>query len=102
MKQKRNVKIERKTQTLATITIQNYFRLYDKLCGMTGTAETESEELGSIYGLDVTVIPTHRKIARDDKEDYVYKTKEKSIMQYLKKYQMLITKVNLFWSGQFL
>ena len=72
---KENVKIERETQTLATITIQNYFRLYDKLCGMTGTAETESEELGSIYGLDVTVIPTHRKIARDDREDYVYKTK---------------------------
>ena len=72
---KENVKIERETQTLATITIQNYFRLYDKLSGMTGTAETEAEELGSIYGLDVTVIPTHRKISRQDKEDYVYKTK---------------------------
>ena len=54
---KENVKIERETQTLATITIQNYFRLYDKLSGMTGTAETEAEELGSIYGLDVIVIP---------------------------------------------
>ena len=72
---KENVRIERETQTLATITIQNYFRLYDKLSGMTGTAETEAEELGSIYRLDVTVIPTHRPIARDDRDDLVYKTK---------------------------
>ena len=72
---KENVKIERETQTLATITIQNYFRLYDKLSGMTGTAETEAEELGSIYGLDVVVIPTHRDIIRDDRDDLVYKTK---------------------------
>ncbi len=72
---KENVRIERETQTLATITIQNYFRLYDKLAGMTGTAETEAEELGSIYGLDVTVVPTHRDIIRDDREDLVYKTK---------------------------
>tara|TARA_B100000959_G_scaffold113553_1_gene119707 strand:- start:2850 stop:5762 length:2913 start_codon:yes stop_codon:yes gene_type:complete len=72
---KENVRIERETQTLATITIQNYFRLYDKLSGMTGTAETEAEELGSIYGLDVTVIPTHRPISRDDRDDLVYKTK---------------------------
>ena len=59
---KENVRIERETQTLATITIQNYFRLYDKLSGMTGTAETEAEELGSIYGLDVSVVSTHRDI----------------------------------------
>ncbi len=72
---KENVRIERETQTLATITIQNYFRLYDKLAGMTGTAETEAEELGSIYNLDVTVIPTHQSIARDDRDDLVYKTK---------------------------
>ena len=72
---KENVKIERETQTLATITIQNYFRLYDKISGMTGTAETEAEELGSIYGLDVVVIPTHRDILRDDRDDLVYKTK---------------------------
>ena len=72
---KENVKIERETQTLATITIQNYFRLYDKISGMTGTAETEAEELGSIYGLDVVVIPTHRDILRDDSDDLVYKTK---------------------------
>ena len=72
---KENVKIERETQTLATITIQNYFRLYDKISGMTGTAETEAEELGSIYGLEVVVIPTHRDILRDDRDDLVYKTK---------------------------
>ncbi|GIR93625.1 protein translocase subunit SecA [bacterium] len=72
---KESVKIERETQTLATITIQNYFRLYDKISGMTGTAETEAEELGSIYGLDVVVIPTHRGILRDDRDDLVYKTK---------------------------
>ncbi len=72
---KENVTIERETQTLATITIQNYFRLYSKLAGMTGTAETESEELHSIYKLDVTVIPTHRDIVRDDRDDLVYKTK---------------------------
>jgi len=72
---KENVRIERETQTLATITIQNYFRLYDKLAGMTGTAETEAEELGSIYALDVTVIPTHRPVSREDREDLVYKTK---------------------------
>ena len=72
---KENVRIERETQTLATITVQNYFRLYDKLAGMTGTAETEAEELGSIYGLDVTVIPTHKPISRDDRDDLVYKTR---------------------------
>ena len=75
LESKESVKIERETQTLATITIQNYFRQYDKLAGMTGTAETEAEELGSIYGLDVVVIPTHRDILRDDREDLVYKTK---------------------------
>ncbi len=71
---KENVTVERETQTLATITIQNYFRMYDKLAGMTGTAETEAEEFGSIYNLDVVVIPTHRTIIRDDNEDLIYKT----------------------------
>ena len=71
---KENVKVERETQTLATITIQNYFRMYDKLAGMTGTAETEAEEFASIYNLDVLVIPTHRPIVRDDKNDLIYKT----------------------------
>ncbi len=72
---KENVTIERETQTLATITIQNYFRLYDRLSGMTGTAETEAEELGSIYNLDVTVIPTNVDIVRVDHQDLIYKTK---------------------------
>ncbi len=71
---KENVTVERETQTLATITIQNYFRMYDKLAGMTGTAETEAEEFGSIYNLEVVVIPTHRTIVRDDREDLIYKT----------------------------
>ena len=72
---KENVTIERETQTLATITIQNYFRLYNKLSGMTGTAETEAEEFGAIYNLDVTVVPTHTSVIREDREDLVYKTK---------------------------
>ena len=72
---KENVKVERETQTLATITIQNYFRMYNKLAGMTGTAETESEEFGSIYNLEVFVIPTHQPVVRDDRNDLIYKTK---------------------------
>ena len=71
---KENVTVERETQTLATITIQNYFRMYDKLAGMTGTAETEAEEFSSIYNLDVLVIPTHRPVVRDDRNDLIYKT----------------------------
>jgi preprotein translocase subunit SecA len=72
---KENVKVEAATQTYATVTLQNYFRMYHKLAGMTGTAETESQELWDIYKLDVVIIPTNRKIARDDREDLVYKTK---------------------------
>jgi preprotein translocase subunit SecA len=71
---KENVKIEAATQTYATVTLQNYFRMYHKLSGMTGTAETESQELWDIYELDVVVIPTNRPIQRKDKEDLVYKT----------------------------
>ena len=72
---KENVKVERETQTLATITIQNYFRMYNKLAGMTGTADTEAEEFGSIYNLEVFVIPTHQPVVRDDRNDLIYKTK---------------------------
>jgi preprotein translocase subunit SecA len=72
---KENVKIEAATQTYATVTLQNFFRMYHKLAGMTGTAETEAGEFWDIYKLDVKVIPTNRPIARDDKEDLVYKTK---------------------------
>ena len=71
---KENVKIEAATQTFATITLQNYFRMYNKLSGMTGTAETEAGEFWEIYKLDVVVIPTNRPIARADKEDKIYKT----------------------------
>lgn len=72
---KENVKIEGETQTLATITIQNFFRLYKKLAGMTGTAETESAEFYDIYKLDVVVIPTNRPIIRKDQDDFVFKTR---------------------------
>lgn len=71
---KENVKIEAATQTYATVTLQNYFRMYNKLSGMTGTAETEAGEFWEIYELDVVVIPTNRPIQRDDREDLVYKT----------------------------
>ncbi len=72
---KENVKVEAATQTYATITLQNYFRMYEKLAGMTGTAETEAGEFWNIYKLDVVVIPTHRPIIRIDREDLVFKTK---------------------------
>jgi len=71
---KEAVKIERENQTLATITFQNYFRMYDKLAGMTGTAETEAEEFAKIYKLDVTVVPTNRTLGRVNFPDVVYKT----------------------------
>jgi preprotein translocase subunit SecA len=72
---KEGVQIDRETQTLATITIQNYFRLYHKLAGMTGTAETEANEFHDIYKLDVAVIPTNRPVARKDANDRIYKTR---------------------------
>ncbi|MCX6330239.1 MAG: preprotein translocase subunit SecA, partial [Bacteroidia bacterium] len=72
---KENVKVEAATQTYATITLQNYFRMYHKLAGMTGTAETEAGEFWNIYKLDVVVIPTNRLVIRDDREDIIYKTK---------------------------
>lgn len=72
---KENVKIERESQTLASITFQNYFRMYKKLAGMTGTAKTEEEEFRKIYGLDVIVIPTNQPVVREDFPDVIYKTK---------------------------
>ncbi|MBX3299929.1 MAG: preprotein translocase subunit SecA [Acidobacteria bacterium] len=71
---KEGVKIERENQTLATITLQNYFRMYEKLGGMTGTAETEAEEFNTVYGLDVVQIPTHRPMVRKDNPDVIYRT----------------------------
>ncbi len=72
---KEGVQVKGETQTLATITIQNYFRMFEKLAGMTGTAETEETEFFQIYGLEVSVIPTNREIIRDDRHDLVYKTR---------------------------
>ncbi len=72
---KENVHIEGETQTLATITLQNFFRMYTKLAGMTGTAETEAREFWEIYKLDVAIVPTHRKVVRKDQEDVVFRTK---------------------------
>jgi preprotein translocase subunit SecA len=71
---KEGVKIERENQTLATITLQNYFRLYEKLSGMTGTAETEAAEFHSTYKLEVVVIPTHMPMVRKDNSDVIYRT----------------------------
>jgi len=73
---KEGVRIENENQTLATITFQNYFRMYHKLAGMTGTADTEAEEFKKIYKLDVMVIPTHKKMIREDNPDVIYKTGE--------------------------
>ncbi len=72
---KERVKVEAATQTYATVTLQNYFRMYHKLAGMTGTAETEAGEFWDIYKLDVVVIPTNRRIQRDDRQDLIYRTK---------------------------
>ncbi|MBW2635737.1 MAG: preprotein translocase subunit SecA, partial [Deltaproteobacteria bacterium] len=72
---KENVKIENENQTLATITFQNYFRMYNKLSGMTGTADTEAAEFKKIYDLDVTVIPTNKPMVREDYPDVIYKTR---------------------------
>jgi len=73
---KENVEIKRESKTLATVSFQNYFRLFDKLAGMTGTAKTEAEEFYQIYGLDTIVIPTNRPIARQDRPDSIYKTQK--------------------------
>ena len=89
---KENVKVEAATQTFATITLQNYFRMYHKLAGMTGTAETEAGEFWSIYKLDVVVIPTNRPVIRDDKDDLIYKTKKAKYMAVINKVQELTEK----------
>jgi preprotein translocase subunit SecA len=87
---KENVKVEAATQTYATITLQNYFRMYGKLAGMTGTAETEAGELWDIYKLDVVVIPTNRKVVRDDREDLVYKTKREKFNAVIQEIERLV------------
>jgi len=87
---KERVTIEAATQTFATITLQNYFRMYHKLSGMTGTAETEAGELWDIYKLDVVVIPTNRPIARNDMEDRVYKTKREKYTAVIEEIDRLV------------
>ena len=84
---KEGVKIERENQTLATITFQNYFRMYKKLAGMTGTAETEASEFQKIYKLDVTVIPTHRPMLRKENTDVVYRTEDEKFRNAAKEIQ---------------
>ena len=87
---KERVKVEAATQTFATITLQNYFRMYHKLAGMTGTAETEAGELWDIYKLDVVVIPTNRPIARKDMNDRVYKTKREKYKAVIEEIESLV------------
>ncbi len=89
---KENVKIEAATQTYATVTLQNYFRMYRKLAGMTGTAETEAGEFWDIYKLDVVVIPTNRPVVRADNEDLVYKTKREKFNAVIIEIKSLIEK----------
>ena len=87
---KENVKVEDATQTFATITLQNYFRMYHKLAGMTGTAETEASEFWSIYKLDVVVIPTNKKVIRDDRDDLVYKTEREKYNAVIAEIERLV------------
>ena len=89
---KENVKIGEITQTYATVTLQNYFRMYHKLSGMTGTAETEAGEFWEIYKLDVVVIPTNRPIVRDDKQDLVYKTEKEKINSVIREIEEMRSK----------
>jgi preprotein translocase subunit SecA len=86
---KENVKVERDSQTLATITLQNYFRMYNKLAGMTGTAETEEGEFFEIYKLEVVVVPTNKPVVRDDQDDAVYRTKREKYNSVIEKIEDL-------------
>jgi len=87
---KENVKVEAATQTYATITLQNYFRMYKKLAGMTGTAETEAGEFWDIYKLDCIVIPTNRPIVRDDRQDMIFKTKREKYNAVIDECEILV------------
>jgi preprotein translocase subunit SecA len=88
---KERVKVEAATQTFATITLQNYFRMYHKLSGMTGTAETEASEFWTIYELDVVVIPTNRPVIRDDRNDVIYKTKREKYAAVIDEIESLVS-----------
>jgi preprotein translocase subunit SecA len=95
---KENVKVEAATQTYATVTLQNYFRMYHKLAGMTGTAVTEESEFFEIYKLEVIEIPTNQPIARDDRDDLVFRTKREKFSAILEQDQLSTTKKgSLYW-----
>ncbi len=94
---KEGVKIENENQTLASITFQNYFRMYDKLSGMTGTAETEAPEFKKIYDLDVLVIPTHKPMIRKDMPDLIYKTRREKYEAAIKEIIELYKKDSPCW-----
>ena len=94
---KERVNIEAATQTFATITLQNYFRMYHKLAGMTGTAKTEAGEFWDIYKLDVVVIPTNKPIARIDQNDRIYKTKRENIRLLLKRLSSWLMRDVRYW-----
>ena len=87
---KENVKVEAATQTYATVTLQNYFRMYHKLAGMTGTAETEAKEFWDIYKLDVVVVPPNRPVTRKDQDDYVYKTAREKYNAVIEEIEVLV------------
>lgn len=88
---KERVKIEAPTQTFATVTLQNYFRMYRKLAGMTGTAETEADEFWKTYGLEVVIIPTNRPVVREDEEDLIYRTTNEKFKAVIAKIQELVS-----------
>ena len=87
MEAKEGVNIQLENQTLATITFQNYFRLYEKFAGMTGTADTEAYEFQKIYGLEVVVIPTNKPMVRDDRADIIYLTKTEKFKAILERFK---------------
>lgn len=94
---KENVKVQGESKTLATITFQNYFRMYNKLAGMTGTAKTEEEEFNKIYKLDVYVIPTNRPTIRKDLPDVIYKTKHAKYKAVVREVKNAMKQDSLFW-----
>ena len=94
---KEGVKVERESQTLATITFQNYFRMYEKLSGMTGTAKTEEQEFQKIYGLDVVVIPTNKPMVRIDYPDVILKRNALNIKPLLMRLKNAISLDDRYW-----
>ena len=94
---KEGVPVLEESMTLATISFQNYFRLYNKLSGMTGTAFTEAEEFQQIYSLDVIQIPPNKPVIREDKEDLIFKTEKAKLKLSLRRLRITTSKVVLFW-----